>query len=141
MSQSRANRGASIDGHGSCGAEKTRLPGKELGVGRDQVVARRIARDGERFPSCLESQATRGDVDAEWLAGQMSKDTPRPPYATAREHASGAMPHIVRDPHVLEVKAADRPLQLSTFPVPSPAARRGRGTRAIRPPAPISHFV
>ena len=62
----------------------TRLPGKELGVGRGQVVARRIARDGERFPSCLTSQATRGDVGAEWLAGQMSKDTPRPPHATAR---------------------------------------------------------
>ena len=119
----------------------TRLPGKEPGVGRDQVVARRIARDGKRLPSCLTSQATRGDVGTELLAGQMSKDTPRPPHATAKEHASGAMPHIVRDPHVLEVKAVGRPSQLSTFPVPSPAARRGCGTRAIRPPAQISHFV
>ena len=119
----------------------TRLPGKLLGVGRDQVAARRIARDGERSPSCLTSQATRGDVGAEWLAGQMSKDTPRPPHATAREHASGAMPHIVRDPQVLEVRGCGSPITTEHVPVPSPAVRRGRGTRAIRPPAPISHFV
>ena len=81
----------------------TRPPGKEPGAGRDQVVARRIVRDGERFLSCLTNQATHNDARAEWLAGQMSKDTPRPPHATAREHASGAISHyIVRGPDVLE---------------------------------------
>ena len=119
----------------------TRPPGEEPGACRDQVVARRIVRHGERSASCLTSQAPHGDVGAEWLAGQVSKDTPLPPHATAREHASGAVSHFVRDPDLLEVKATGGPLQLSTFPVPSPAARRGRGIRAIQPPAPISHFV
>ena len=81
----------------------TRLPGKELGVGRDQVVARRIARDGERSLSCLKSQATRVDDGAEWLAGQMSKE-----HAAAAAwdgegtRVRGYIALFVRGPDVLE---------------------------------------
>ena len=80
----------------------TALPGEEPGACRDQVVARRIVRDGERFPSWPIKPATHNDARAEWLAGQVSKDTPRPPHATAKEHASGAVSHFVRDPDVFE---------------------------------------
>ena len=51
-------------------------------------MARRVVRDGERSLSCPERRTACGAAGAEWLAGQMSRDTPRPPHATAREYAS-----------------------------------------------------
>ena len=43
---------------------------------------------GRGTRSCLKNRRRNGTAGAERLAGQMSTDTPRPPHATAREHAS-----------------------------------------------------
>ncbi|MCY4591116.1 MAG: hypothetical protein OXE86_11290 [Alphaproteobacteria bacterium] len=65
-------------------------------------MARRVVRDGERSLSCLERRTARGAAGAEWLAGQMSRDTPRLPHATAREYASiGQYRTTVRGPATL----------------------------------------
>ena len=78
-----------------------RLPGKTR-RGGNQVVARRVVRDGERSLSCPERRTARGAAGAEWLAGQMSRDTPRLPHATAREYASiGQYRTTVRGPATL----------------------------------------
>ena len=70
--------------------------------GGNQVVARRVVRDGERSLSCPERRTARGAAGAEWLAGQMSRDTPRLPHATAREYASiGQYRTTVRGPATL----------------------------------------
>ena len=47
-------------------------------------------------------RTARGAAGAEWLAGQMSRDTPRLPHATAREYAStGQYRTTVRGPDTL----------------------------------------
>ena len=87
----------------------TRLPGKK--AWRRQRPGRGAAYRAGRgeIPVVPDESGDARRGCAEWLAGQMSKDTPRLLHATAREHASRAMPHIVRDPDVLEVKASGRP--------------------------------
>ncbi len=99
---------------GSARTEAYRRPGRPPRRGRDpapaglnrrggnQVVARRVVRDGERSLSCPERRTARGAAGAEWLAGQMSRDTPRLPHATAREYASiGQYRTTVRGPATL----------------------------------------
>ena len=79
---------------------------------------------------------------AEWLAGQVSRDTPRPPHATAREYASkGSYRDSLRNPRTtLRWQGTDRPSQLSSLTTrPRPLVRpRGAVWRPFRADLPDS---
>ena len=121
-----ARREAYHDGQeGRRGAERARLPGKTR-RGGNQVVARRVVRDGERSPSCPGRRTTRGAAGAERLAGQMSRDTPRLPHATAREYAStGNTAPRVRDLAILT--GTGSPISTHQPPLPAAVAAAERG--------------
>ena len=101
-SRSRADGGGSLTATAphrtECRAGRT----ESRACGTRRAVARGLARGGGGIRSRAPARGNAGGRRAEGLAGQVPWGTPRPPHATAREHASeGLHRNPLRNPNDL----------------------------------------